>query len=222
MVIFTVYKITCLLNQKNYIGYTKNNIETRLKEHFKTANNRKNTKNKFSNAILKYGKHNFIVESLYQTLFKDDALEKEILFIKEFKSNEIGYNSTLGGECGGKKGRKLSKEHKEKLRIANKNKIVSEETKKLISKNHANVSGEKNPFYKKNHSEKTKKKIASRYYPTGKEHHLYGKKISTAFKEGINHPKSQKIIINNIEYGSISLASKALKISRQTIKKRYL
>jgi hypothetical protein len=56
----------------------------------------------------------------------------------------------------------------------------------------------------------------------GKEHHLYGKKVKTSFKEGKDHPKSQPIIIDGIEYGSLTLASKALGVSRPTIKKRYL
>jgi len=219
---FTVYKITNIVNNKIYIGYTKNKIDVRLRGHFKKAKIYRN--HKFSNAILKYGQINFIIEPIFESFDKKEALEKEIFFIKEYDSIKKGYNISTGGESGanGVTGRKLSDSHKEKLRLANINKKVSNETKELISKNHADVSGIKNPFFNKKHSNETKVKIANRKYSKGKEHHFYGKKIATSFKEGKEHPKSQTVIIDGIEYGSLTLAAKALGISRPTIKKRYV
>lgn len=222
MDIHTVYKITCLINNKIYIGYTSKKIEHRLKGHFKKAKYNK-TNHKFSNAILKYGKINFIIESIFETNDKNIALEKEIYYIKIYDTIKKGYNLSTGGECGasGVK-KKLTEEHKEKIRLASLNKKVSDETKKLISKNHADVSGNKNPFYNKKHSKETKLKIANRDYIKGEKHHFYGKPMISSFKEGKEHPRSQQITINGIEYGSLTLAAKALKMTRQKLKKTYL
>lgn len=218
---YTVYKITCSINNKIYIGYTKNDINYRLSQHFKMAIRITNKNNKFSNAILKYGKINFKVEPIFQSLDKTEALNKEIYFIKTLNTIKEGYNTTEGGTGGGVKGRSLTKEHKEKLRLANLNKFVSDETKKLISLHHIDVSGNKNPFYNKTHSPETKIKIANRKYKNGENHHFYGKKIATSFKEGKDHPKSQPITINGVEYGSLTLAAKALGTYRNKIKKLY-
>lgn len=59
-------------------------------------------------------------------------------------------------------GKKLSEEAKRKISIANKGKIVSEETKKKLSKNHPDMSGENNPMYGKHHSNDTRRKISEK------------------------------------------------------------
>jgi group I intron endonuclease len=56
-------------------------------------------------------------------------------------------------------GRILSEETKLKISASNKGKIVSESTKKKISENHYDISGEKNPMYGKKHSPETIEKI---------------------------------------------------------------
>ena len=198
---YTVYKITCLSNNKFYIGFTKLTPEKRLKQHF--YNSIKKNKNKLARAILKYGRVNFITETIFTSFDKNEALNKEIYFIKEFDTLKNGYNCNEGGADGN-------------------NRIVSEETKKLISKNHADFTGDKNPFFNKTHSESTKVLIANREYINGEKHHFYNKPTKSSFKEGKEHPRAQSIIIDGIEYGSLTLASKALKITRQKIKKLYL
>lgn len=198
---YTVYKITCLSNNKLYIGFTKLTPEKRLKQHF--YNSTKKNKNKLARAILKYGRINFITETIFSSFDKNESLNKEIYFIKKFDTLKNGYNCNEGG-------------------IEGKNKIVSEETKKLISKNHHDVSGEKNPFYNKKHSDDSKHKIGNREYSKGENHHFFNKTIGTSFKEGKDHPKSQSIIINGVEYGSLTLAAKALGTYRKKIKELYL
>jgi len=56
-------------------------------------------------------------------------------------------------------GRILSEETKLKISASNKGKIISESTKKKISENHYDISGEKNPMYGKKHSPETIEKI---------------------------------------------------------------
>jgi len=203
MRIFTVYKIKCNLNDKVYIGYTKNSVYKRFREHIRCAE--KNELNKFYNAIRYYGKDNFEISILFQSSDKNEALEMEIHCIKEYNAIESGYNTRKGGTDGS---------------VGCKPGIVfTEEHKRNISINHHNVSGENNPFYGKKHSEETKKKIANREYPTGEKHRWYGNKCSTQFKCGKDHPLAIQIIIDGIEYESISQAQKKLGLSRGKVLK---
>ena len=194
---YTVYKITCLPNNKVYIGYTKNDLKIRLNGHFKKAFSGKFNHIKFFRAIQKYGKINFSIESIKTFILKEEATNYEKLMIKDFNSYFKGYNSTLGGDGGETSlGKKLTEEHKNKISISNKGKKLTEEHKNNISKNHHDVSGENNP--------------------------MYGKISNGSFKSGLDHPLAKQIIINGILYLSLSDASKKLKMSRETIKKRYL
>jgi group I intron endonuclease len=195
----------------------KNSIQHRLKQHFKLSIRITNKNNKFSNAILKHGRINFIIETLFEFSDKEEALKKEISLIKELDTIKMGYNTTEGGSSGGVKGRTLTTEHKEKLRIANLNKIVTDDTRTLISKNHADVSKEKTHFIKKKHTAESKEKIGNREYPTGINHHFYQTPLKTSFKEGSEHPRAQQIMINGVEYGSLRLAAKALNTYPQLI-----
>ena len=72
------------------------------------------------------------------------------------------------------------------------NKKLSEETKKLISKNHADFSGKNHPMYGKHHSDATKEKIRKA---------KIGSKLSDATKEkisqkmkGVNNPRAKKVL----------------------------
>lgn len=252
---FIVYKITCLINKKIYIGYTKRSIDKRFKSHIESS---KKLKTKLYNAFKKYGINNFIIEEIHRFHDKKEALNKEIELISEYNTIVDGYNMTVGGEGGpitngkplteehksniSKKllGRALSEETKKKISNILKQKfkenpemrknlseklngrVFTEEHKNKISKNHHNVSGKNNPFYGKKHTDESKSKIGNREYIRGEKHHLYGKPTKTSFKEGKDHPRSQQITIDGIEYGSLTQASKLLGLSRGVIKKKYL
>ncbi len=118
---FTIYKITCLQNNKLYIGYTKHTIDHRLKTHFRCSKKSSSINNKFANAILKYGINNFIIETIEECNDRSFALEREIYYINFYGTVKNGYNSTKGGETGG-----------------------------TSNHNHANFKGENNPYYDKN------------------------------------------------------------------------
>ena len=196
MDIYTVYKIICITNNKCYIGYTKNSIENRLKGHFRKAFSGKHNNIKFFKAIQKYGKNNFHIEPISTFNSKEEATSFEKLMIIKFNSYKKGYNSTLGGDGGATNiGVPLSDEHKKKISEANKGRIFTEEHKKNISKNHHDVSGVNNPSF--------------------------GKPTKSSFKSGSEHPNSKSVTIDGITYESLSSASKILKMSRETIKKRY-
>ena len=120
---YRIYKITNKKNNKIYIGQTNKSPEDRLNEHIMNAENGKMFH--LSKAIRKYGKENFIIETIDYALNKNDINEKEIYWIKELKANNrlYGYNMTAGGEGGNTYLCKTEEEMKKiKQKISNKNK----------------------------------------------------------------------------------------------------
>lgn len=91
-----VYKITCTINNKTYIGITNNeNPENRIKEHFSIK--RSSTK-LLSPAILKHGVNCFIWEIIDTAKTSVDLGEKEKYYIKKYNTLvPNGYNCTNGG-----------------------------------------------------------------------------------------------------------------------------
>lgn len=201
MTTYKIYKITCKENNKVYIGYTKHSVEKRFNQHVKCA--KRLNPNKFYNAIRCYGREGFIIEQLYETVDKTNALNMEVEYIKVYNSIVDGYNTRSGGTDGSTGCRKGM--------------VFTDEHKKNISLNHHDVSGSKNPFYGKTHSVETKAKIANRKYPTGTNHVWYGKKWGSSFKSGNEHPLSIPIVVDNIHYESINQAMIKLGLSRRRV-----
>ena len=124
-----IYKISNDINNKIYIGQTNQKILFRFRQHISEAKHKK-VNNHFHNAIFKYGKDHFMVESI-ETIEANsiDELtkqldEKEIYWINQYDSFYNGYNSTIGGS--GTRG----------------------------------LYGELNPFYGKHHTKETLKKLS--------------------------------------------------------------
>lgn len=95
-----VYIITNLLNNKSYIGLSKN-IEKRIQEHFNRAfrPNDKEYEKSLYRAIRKYGRENFSQKVLEECSL-ENLKEKEIFWISKFDTYANGYNETIGGEIG--------------------------------------------------------------------------------------------------------------------------
>jgi len=138
-----IYKITNLVNNKCYIGQTINQkgfngrygysgigIERVYKyhKHNKDKGNYKNTY--LLNSIEKYGFENFAVDEYFDVAFSKDELNiKEQCWIAFYNSTNrnYGYNRNFGGNSG----------------------IPTEESRLLISLNHADLNEGKNPNAKK-------------------------------------------------------------------------
>lgn len=125
---FKVYKHTSP-NGKIYIGITSKIVEKRWGNggiHYKSNKH-------FWNAIQKYGWDNFKHEILFKDLDENVAYEKEIELIKKYNSNDpnFGYNNSTGGEQA-----HLGCKH-------------SKESRKKMSKNHADFKGAKSKQSKK-------------------------------------------------------------------------
>lgn len=92
-----IYKIYNDVNDKVYIGLTKQELNERLKQHFKNKNN---LDTKFYRAIKKYGKEKFHIEIVEKVNDEKILSEREIFWINEFDSIKNGYNTATGGIGG--------------------------------------------------------------------------------------------------------------------------
>lgn len=138
-----IYLITNSINGKQYIGQTVKTPEKRFNEH--KADARRRSTSKLNRAFLKYGFDAFSVKplavcnSLGELNFLEEAL------ISKYDTVNNGYNIKPGGfnhRCPENvkniissvhKGKKLTAEHKEKLRQLRLGSCLPEETKKKIA-----------------------------------------------------------------------------------------
>lgn len=166
---YTVYKHTTP-SGKVYIGITSRKAEERW---LNGRGYRRN--NHFWHAIQKYGWENIGHEILAEGLSREEAGRVEQMYVALFESSdqEKGYNLTTGGE----KGAKHTIESRRKLSESKKGKRYnigvpfSEERKRHMSENHADVRGEKNPMYGKRWTpEEIAKRQAHRTYTRGGDH----------------------------------------------------
>lgn len=94
---YIIYKITCKVNEKVYIGFTSKSAKTRFNQHMRDAT-RNDDLRKFYCAIRKYGTSNFT----YEVLEKSDDFEYayntlEQKYIDLYDSIKNGYNTAQGG-----------------------------------------------------------------------------------------------------------------------------
>lgn len=130
-----IYKATCLIDNKIYIGKTVYSLNKRKHSHIRISKD--NPKTYFNKAIAKHGPESFIWEILEEA-DKEKLSEREIYWIKNLDSfKPKGYNLTLGGE-------------------GNLGWIPSQETKNKIGK--AN-GGKNSSWYNKKHTQDEKEKI---------------------------------------------------------------
>lgn len=157
------YLVYCHVNKisnKRYVGITKRDATERWGSngcHYKRCP-------LFYRAIKKYGWDNFEHIILFTGLSREEAVKKECELIEQYKSNNqnYGYNLTKGGD--GLDGYVPSEETRRKMSILNSGennyfygkrflgeanpyygKKHSKQTRDLISKHHADVSGKNNP-----------------------------------------------------------------------------
>jgi len=151
---WTIYVITCLVNNKKYVGQTTKNLVKRFNQHKKFAALQYNYCVKLENAIRKYGQDNFIIEKLGEAKTQQEANYLEIYFMDLYDVINNGYNIRAGGING----------------------TLSEETKMKMS---LSKIGNKNSFYGKHHSDETKdflSAVAKERYKNPEDNNFYGKK----------------------------------------------
>jgi group I intron endonuclease len=148
-----IYKVTNILNDKCYVGQTIKTLKQRQTNHINAM--QKGSKFHFHLALRKYGLDNFKWEILETVTDKSILTERETYWITNFDSYNKGYNMTKWGQQNPMLSEKVkrkhlksvqSKEFKAKLREANTGRLLTEETKKKLSKQKL---GKKNPMYGK-------------------------------------------------------------------------
>jgi group I intron endonuclease len=129
-----IYKITNSINDKVYIGQTVESLKKRWNRHTWVCTIKRNAM-AITNAIVKYGKENFIIEEIDKADDIEELNEKEIYYINLYKSiSPNGYNLTTGGN-----NKRLSEETKRKISESNKGRKTSDETRKKLSDSHKGV-----------------------------------------------------------------------------------
>ena len=170
-----MYRHVCP-NGKIYVGITS------MIPTYRWANGNGYSDNKhFYNAILKYGWDNIKHEILYSGLTKEEACQKEIELIAEYKSNnpDFGYNKSLGGDVP-------SEEMKQQLRELNLGKHHSEETRKKMSESR------KGKPHSKEHSQKISNALQGRHLSeTAKLHLSESKKGCVPWNKGKHYDSSK-------------------------------
>jgi group I intron endonuclease len=148
-----IYLTTNKINGKRYIGQHKSkDWDYKYFGSGKLLNR----------AIQKYGIENFTCFPLAWAWNREELNKLEIEYIAHCKPE---YNLAKGGEGGSVKGRIVSAETKKKMSKKRKNKInlghkCSDETRKRMSENHADFSGQNHPFFGKHQSKEVKRKIS--------------------------------------------------------------
>lgn len=148
---YTIYKITNLVNRKCYIGQTKNSLKQRFKAH-------KNDKNaSMHNIIQKYGVENFSIVAIDYANNRSEAIEKEVFWTIFFKStdSDYGYNKVEGdGMLKGEKNPNFGKH------------LPLETRKKISNTLKGRYVGEKNPNFGKHPSKETLEKVSGQNHWT--------------------------------------------------------
>lgn len=133
-----IYKITNIVNQKQYIGQTKTSLKERMRKHYSDARCEPNVTG-IDAAIKKYGEDNFQVEILCECPNEQlDDLEKFYIAKYNTFNSPFGYNLTSGGQDG--QGRSLNLDEEEVIRVYHNLKQVTKTAKyfhccdKVISK----------------------------------------------------------------------------------------
>lgn len=180
-----IYKITCLVNNKIYVGSAVN-LSKRKNDHFETLSKNIHKNRHLQNAFKKHGNDNFVFEILEIVEDKKELIVREQYWIDKTKcfDNKIGFNicqlagSALGvkhSEATRKKrsllnkgnkfnlGKKASEETLQKLSAAQKGnkssvgRVLTEETKNKISKSN---KGRISPTLGLKYSEESRKKMS--------------------------------------------------------------
>ena len=223
-----IYKIHNLINNKIYIGQSKD-ILSRFKQHQADYKKEKQSTKLLYKAMRKYGVENFTFEIVEECSI-EELDEKEAYYIElyntfAFKEGSNGYNMNLGGE--GNRGCIYTQEFKDKMSKIKKdfyknNKhprlgtTLSEEIKMKISKSN---SGEKSAWYGKKHTKEEIEKISQ-----GNKGKIMSEEAREKMRKnhadvsGGNNPRARKVVCEGVIFNSIKECAEFYKKSPSTFK----
>lgn len=165
---FYTYCVTNLINKKKYCGKTSMNPpEKRWQRHLAAARKGPDDHHRFQylhRSIRKHGEKNFKFEvvSTYDNEAECSQAEIDLIAKHETRNRDKGYNLTIGGD--GACGYRFSRAQRRRMSEKRKGRYV----------------GDKNPFYGKRHSARTRKTIAEKAaLRTGPRNSFYGRRHSS-------------------------------------------
>lgn len=136
---WTVYRLTCQVSEKAYIGITRLHPRKRWAQHQAHALQEKR-RTAIGAAIRKYGLEAFVLEVLCEGVDEEEAVALERGLIAAFKTMvPDGYNLTSGGEYR----KVLSEESRMKISRANTGRKMSAEIRARMS---SSRKGKRRPF----------------------------------------------------------------------------
>lgn len=92
-----VYKLTCAVSGKSYVGITARALDTRWLEHCARAREGTRTSSRLYLALRKYGPEAFTREVIATADTQEQARSLECAFIKQLDTFANGYNANEGG-----------------------------------------------------------------------------------------------------------------------------
>jgi len=204
-----IYKITCLVNNKVYIGQSKDIIR-RLSHHKTLLKHNKHSNEHLQSAHNKYGLDNFTFETLEECI-EDDIDLREVYWINIHNSTDrtVGFNIQVGG-CITKS---HSDESKIKMSHSHMGKKLLEETKTKIG--NAN-KGENNILYGKHLSDEVRYKISQS--KKGCSSWCKGKKLPPSWNKGKPWSDDAKLKMSEARKGK-SPANKGVPMSDEQKRK---
>ena len=185
-----------MVNEKVYIGQSKN-VNKRKNKHFTLLRHNKHNNKHLQSAWNKYSEKNFVFEIIesFESYDPDIINEREIFWIKYYNSfnKDFGYNNTSGGD--GIKNYQHTEEAKKKISEASKKQKLSKEHKEALLKS---ITGRKK-------SEEELKKLSNA---------AKGRKISEWHKEQLRKGREAYKITDEVRK-KISDSRKGFKMSEE-------
>lgn len=190
-----IYKATCIISGKHYIGQSTS-YKRRFIDHRNESKRQNSSKYrcKFYSAIRKYGWDNFDWEILEDNIPEEFLNMKECEWIQGFNSYYKGYNSSMGGEVAPTKNPEVAKKVSDSKKGKptghipwNKGKKIGPMNEEQKAKHLAAVSGKPGPNTGRKFSEESKAKMAQA--KLGKPGNKKGKKLTPEQRANISKAK---------------------------------
>ena len=200
-----IYKATNIVNDKKYIGYTKNFRER--KNRHKDSALKRNSPFAFHQAIRKYGWDNFKWEVIYESWDVEHCLTvMEPHFIIEYDTfGENGYNMDNGGRKGmlGLKRKPLTEEQRHNVSVGTKRNALRGKDHPMYGTkaNEKFLQAAKISMVGKNHSDETKKKQSEsrKEYLKDNKVGMFGKKHNDETKQKMKLKRMESWALYNPE-----------------------